>query len=151
MSESMPNTEPEISSGKLPRVHVVAGIIKNDKNQVFLAKRAEHQHQGGLWEFPGGKRERGEDIYDALCRELNEELGISVLKANSFKQIAHDYKDKAVLLDFWLVESYQGEPKGLEGQSTTWASIQKLSSYEFPEANIPIVTRLQQDCSNHDG
>lgn len=123
-------------------VHVLAGIILNNKNEVFLAKRAKHQHQGDLWEFPGGKKEAGEKELQALRRELAEELGIDVLTASPFKKISHLYSDKAVLLDFWLVDSFNGEPQGLEGQLVRWVPVNDLRDYHFPAANQPIVDML---------
>ncbi len=134
----MPNIEP-----KAKRVHVAAGIIFNPAGgEILIAKRPEHLHQGGLWEFPGGKVEGGESILAALERELGEELDILVVKAQPFMQVKHDYSDKAVLLDFWCVLEFLGTPQGLEGQQTRWVSRLELQSYAFPEANLPVVEAL---------
>ena len=141
----MRNIEPRVSIKKesaIPRVYVVAGIIKNSNNEVLLSKRHVKQHQGGLWEFPGGKKEDNETVKQALARELEEELGISIVDAEPFHKLEHDYSDKAVLLDFWLVQSFSGEPQGLEGQQVQWVPIEKLKHYQFPEANVPVVEAL---------
>lgn len=122
---------------------VAAGVILNAQQQVLLALRPSHKHQGGLWEFPGGKVEAGESVRDALGRELHEELNIGVLAASSFVRIEHDYGDKQVTLDVWLVTQYSGVAQGREGQEITWVSIADLSSYQFPQANTPIVTALR--------
>lgn len=127
-------------------IHVVAGIIHDEqKQQVLIARRPKHLHQGGLWEFPGGKVESGEDVYSALCRELKEELAIDVVDASLCSTICHEYPDKSVLLEFWHVDSFEGEAKGCEGQELSWVSIDELSSVEFPAANRPIVDMLQDE------
>ena len=137
-----------IEPDQMPRVHVVAGVVINDREEVFIAQRGSHQHQGGLWEFPGGKKEPGEDGLQALRRELDEELGIKVLGAKPLTQICHDYPDKAVLLDFWLVESFEGLPRGVEGQRVLWVPIADLHRYDFPAANRSIVKMLQNNESS---
>lgn len=122
-------------------VHVAVGVIYRGE-KILLAKRAEHQHQGGLWEFPGGKVERGEHITDALKRELNEELGILATAMQPVIQIRHDYGDKIVLLDVWTVTAFSGEPQGQEGQPLSWVGRQQLNTYRFPAANEPIVSAI---------
>lgn len=123
----------------MKRVHVAAAVIRGDDDRVLIAKRAASQHQGGLWEFPGGKVEAGEQVRDALTRELHEELGIRVEAARPLIQVHHDYPDKQVLLDVWEVSAFSGEPHGAEGQPLAWASERELLDYEFPAANQPIV------------
>jgi len=127
------------------RIHVVAGIILDGKGNVCLAQRKKHQHQGGLWEFPGGKKEQGESAINALHRELKEELGIRLNQthASLFQTVQHDYSDKSVLLEFWLVNEFKGSPQGCEGQWVQWVPINHLCQYAFPEANQTIVDLLQ--------
>ncbi|MEK1904322.1 MAG: Nudix family hydrolase [Pseudomonas sp.] len=124
----------------MKRVHVAAAVIRGADGRVLIAKRADNQHQGGLWEFPGGKVEEGEAVQAALARELEEELGIHVSAARPLIQVQHDYPDKQVLLDVWEVSSFTGEPHGVEGQPLAWATPRELEDYEFPAANQPIVT-----------
>lgn len=124
------------------RVHVVAGIIRDGEGRILIARRHDHLHQGGLWEFPGGKVEKDESVTDALARELREELELTVLAAEPFQQIRHDYPDKSVLLDFWLVSEFEGEARGVEGQPVEWVSAGALRDYAFPAANVPIVEAL---------
>lgn len=139
----MPTTEADLSIAPM-RIVVVAGIIWSaDRTQVLLSLRKPDQHQGNLWEFPGGKVETGEAHIAALKRELHEELAIDVLEAFPWQQIDHDYGDKSVCLDFWQVTSFEGEPKGREQQELRWVSIEALHEFEFPEANRPIVGLLQ--------
>jgi len=123
----------------MKRVHVAAAVIRDADQRILIARRAESQHQGGLWEFPGGKVEAGEAVADALARELNEELGIVVGAARPLIQVVHDYPDKQVLLDVWEVSEFSGEPRGVEGQPLVWVSARQLSNYDFPDANQPIV------------
>jgi len=124
-------------------VHVAVGVIVRQQ-QVLLALRNSKQHQGGKWEFPGGKVESGESVLQALTRELQEEVAISVNEAGEFMQLEYAYPEKTVLLDIYLVSSFTGEPHGREGQPLQWVDIADLGSIEFPDANQPIVQRLQQ-------
>lgn len=121
-------------------IHVAAAIILNPAGEILIARRATSQHQGGLWEFPGGKVEAGESVQQALARELDEELGIRVRQARPQIRIRHDYPDKSVLLDVWRVERFEGRAEGREGQPIRWVSPAALADYPFPEANRPIVS-----------
>ena len=123
-----------------PRViHVAVGVIRNGQGHILLARRPEHLHQGGLWEFPGGKVEAGETVEAALRRELQEELAITVGHAAPLIKIRHDYGDKRVLLDVWRVETFDGKPTGQEGQAIRWIAPGQLRQFDFPAANRPII------------
>ncbi|SFD23383.1 8-oxo-dGTP diphosphatase MutT [Pseudoalteromonas denitrificans] len=122
-------------------VHVAVGIIKKN-NKIFICKRSAEQHQGGKWEFPGGKVESNETVTQALTRELKEEININVLSSEPFDQIHHDYTDKSVYLDIHLVENFEGMAVGHEGQESRWVDIKRLIDYEFPEANKVIIEKL---------
>lgn len=122
----------------MKQVHVAVGVVRRDK-RFFICKRADHQHQGGKWEFPGGKVEANESVTQAVNRELQEEIGISILSSSSLIDIAHDYADKRVLLSVLLIEKFAGEPFGKEGQLNRWVSLDELSRVDFPEANKAIV------------
>ena len=126
------------------QVHVAVGVIKKD-DLIFIAKRHELQHQGGKWEFPGGKVEAGETVTQALARELNEEIGIDVQSSTPFLEIHHDYPDKSVHLDIHLVEEFDGQARHLEGQDHKWVAISDLTNYEFPAANVVIIEKLQSN------
>ncbi|MEQ7920792.1 Nudix family hydrolase [Xanthomonas sp. WHRI 1810A] len=123
----------------MKRVHVAAAVIRGADGKILIARRADTQHQGGLWEFPGGKVEPGEAVESALARELLEELGIVVTAARPLIKVSHDYPDKQVLLDVWEVSAFTGEPHGAEGQPLAWVSSRELIEYDFPAANQPIV------------
>ncbi|MGV8921610.1 MAG: Nudix family hydrolase [Pseudomonas sp.] len=123
----------------MKRVHVAAAVIRAKDGKILIARRADTQHQGGLWEFPGGKVEADESVETALARELHEELGIVVTAARPLIKVVHDYPDKQVLLDVWDVSAFTGEPHGAEGQPLAWVSARELADYDFPAANQPIV------------
>ncbi len=123
-------------------VHVAAGIVFDESDRIFLTRRVLSAHQGGKWEFPGGKVEPGESVDAALRRELQEELGIDVRAAQRFMQVRHAYADKNVLLDVWIVASYTGTPHGREGQEGAWVARSELLDLEFPAADRPIQRRL---------
>ncbi len=123
-------------------VHVAVGIILRN-GQVFLTKRHQEAHQGGKWEFPGGKVETDETVAQALARELKEEVSIDVLACQPFMEISHDYGDKQVKLDIFVVDQFIGEPKAQEGNDEQWCPIAELSALEFPAANVAIVEKLQ--------
>ncbi len=127
-------------NSRLNSLHVAVGVIKNTTNDVLISKRDQNAHQGGLWEFPGGKVELGESVRNALGRELNEEIGITVTSASPLIKIQHTYPDLTVLLDVWRVDSFDGQPQGLEGQTIAWVPDDKLADYSFPAANIPIIS-----------
>ncbi|MBF7142779.1 MULTISPECIES: Nudix family hydrolase [Pseudomonas] len=124
----------------MKRVHVAAAVIRRADGKVLIARRNAAQHQGNLWEFPGGKLEEGESPTAGLARELAEELGIQVTSARPLIKVAHDYPDKQVLLDVWEVDGFEGEPQGVEGQPLAWVAPKALGNYDFPAANAPIVS-----------
>jgi len=126
-----------------PLVHVAVGVIQNCAGQVLIALRSPGAHQGGLWEFPGGKCEPGEAVEVALARELAEELGITVLEQEPLCRIHHDYGDKQVLLDVWRVTAFSGIASGREGQPLRWVAPDALEASQFPVANRMIIRRLQ--------
>jgi 8-oxo-dGTP diphosphatase len=121
------------------RVHVAVAVILDSEHRILLSQRAADAHQGGLWEFPGGKVELGESLATALSRELKEELGITPQRTEPLIEVSHDYSDKPVLLDVHLVWQFEGRPCALEGQPLQWVAPQQLSSIAFPAANFPIV------------
>jgi 8-oxo-dGTP diphosphatase len=124
-------------------LQVAVALILNDQREVLLALRDQQAHQGGLWEFPGGKVEAGESIQQALAREVREELGIEVSHSVPFKRIQYRYPDKQVILHVCLVDTFQGTPIGAEGQPLKWQTIDNLRPSLFPAANRSIIRALQ--------
>ena len=123
-------------------VHVAVGVIVNADGKILIAKRPLNAHQGGLWEFPGGKVDTGETIDEALVRELHEELAIEVLASQPLIQIRHHYPDKSVLLDVHKITRFLGTPIGNEGQPIQWVDAKSLNNFEFPAANHPIISAV---------
>jgi 8-oxo-dGTP diphosphatase len=122
----------------------VAVIVDEQKQNVLLSLRSSEQHQGGFWEFPGGKVEPNETVYAALLREIKEELNLTVEFAEPLMQVSHDYADKTVFLDVWWVTRFQGQPQGREGQKIRWCSITDLQKDDFPAANEPIISEIHK-------
>ena len=129
---------------QVPVVHVAVGVILDPERNILITRRAHDTHQGGLWEFPGGKVEAGEPLALALARELREELGITVGRTTALLEVSHDYGDKTVLLDVHVVWDFGGEARGLEEQPLAWVAPQDLAQYEFPAANEPIVEAVRE-------
>jgi 8-oxo-dGTP diphosphatase len=124
-------------------IHVAVAVIVNEKQQVLISKRPDHVHQGGLWEFPGGKVEAEESVLQALSREIKEELNLEITNPVQLIQIKHQYANKLVFLDVWLIREYSGIPEGMEGQPVCWKKISDLDPAKFPEANMPIINAIQ--------
>ena len=123
-------------------LHVVAAAIFNKQGNLLIAQRPLDKHMGGLWEFPRGKVEAGEAVTDALCRELEEELGIHPPSWEPLISIEHTYPEKIVLLDVWIVRDFGGDAYGREGQAVRWVAPNRLDQFEFPEANHGIIEAL---------
>ncbi len=124
--------------------HIAAGIIlSSDAQHVFITHRATSSHCGGFWEFAGGKIEQGETEEQAVKRELNEEVGISVLACEPFITVTHEYPSKTLTLHFFLITAFEGEPYGREQQEGKWVSLSELVEFEFPEANSPVLEKLK--------
>ena len=123
-------------------LHVVAAAIFNKQGNLLIAQRPLDKHMVGFLEFSGGKVEAGEAINEALCRELDEELGIQPLSWDSLISIEHTYPEKIVQLDVWNVKDFHGEAHGREGQAVGWVAPHMLDQFEFPEANHGIIEAL---------
>ncbi|MBU2926216.1 8-oxo-dGTP diphosphatase MutT [Colwellia sp. 4_MG-2023] len=131
----------------LVAVGVIISTNEQQQTQYFLTKRLADAHQGGKWEFPGGKVEEGESVAQSLARELKEEINIDVLTCQPLITINHLYHekegvDKKVCLEVFIVDNYAGEPSAQEGQGEGWFSLVELQSLDFPEANQDIISAL---------
>ena len=123
-------------------VHVAVAVIVNDAGEACISLRHAQAHQGGLWEFPGGKVEPGETVEQALSREIKEEIGLDILCSRLLIRIKHDYGDKSVCLHVKKVTRFHGTAVGLEGQQVKWVPIENLADYDFPGANQAIIKSL---------
>lgn len=124
-------------------VHVAVAVITAADGKILLTQRASDKHQGGLWEFPGGKCEPGEPVRDALARETREELDIEITAAEPLIKIPYQYPNLHVLLDVFRVTAFTGTPRGAEGQPMQWATAEQLDDIPLPAANHPIVKAIQ--------
>lgn len=131
------------SAERTSTIHVAAAAILDKRGRVLISRRHDHQHQGGLWEFPGGKLEPGEMVLAGLARELQEELNIRLLRSEPLIRITHHYSDRSILLDVHRVLAFAGEPRGMEGQPLYWQRPEDLQAADFPAADKPIITALQ--------
>ena len=131
-------------------INVVVGIISRDKtlrktSEIVIAKRAKKAVSGDLWEFPGGKVEANETSFDALKRELKEELNINVSVAHEVKNFHHQYTNLSIYFSVWHVTEFRGNPIGNEGQSVVWSPCSELNQYTFPTANTIILEWVFQN------
>lgn len=124
-------------------IAVAAGCILNAAGEVLIAQRPEGKIAAGKWEFPGGKIEAGERADQALVRELEEELGVHASEFRPLIRITHDYSDRTVMLDTWLVTAFSGEPHGREQQAFAWVRPERLFDYPLLGADGPIVNALR--------
>ena len=125
-------------------IDVVGAVIVKD-GAVLCARRGPGSQMAGMWEFPGGKIEAGETPEQAVIRELQEEVGIDAKSPVLLKTLEHRFPDRIITLYFFLVEDWQGEPYGKEGQPKRWVAQSDLKTEEFPPANEVVVTALQNN------
>ena len=123
---------------------VAAGILFDSSDRVLIAERLGDGPFHGLWEFPGGKIAPGESPVEALSRELAEELGIEITACDSFMNLRHEYDDRIVTIEFFIVSKWNSEPVGREGQQLRWVPRARLDADELLPADVPVVTALQQ-------
>ncbi len=125
------------------QIHVAAGAVGDARGRILITRRPDHVHQGGLWEFPGGKLAPGEAPREGLDRELFEELGIRVMSSRPLIRVHHDYGDRHVLLDVHRISAFAGEPYGREGQPLAWVHPDDMQPDDFPAADRPIIAALR--------
>lgn len=123
-------------------IEVAAGLISKD-GRYLIAKRKPGVHLGGLWEFPGGKKEQGETLEECLQRELFEELSIQIDWPIPFQIIRHEYRENTVELHFFRCAIAAGHPAPVDSAEIRWVSPHELKDFEFPPADRPIIKSLQ--------
>ncbi|HEY3986123.1 8-oxo-dGTP diphosphatase MutT [Cedecea sp.] len=126
----------------MKQLQIAVGIIRNQQGEIFITQRAADAHMANKWEFPGGKIEAGESPEQAVIRELQEETGIVAQSASLFETLEYQFPDRHISLWFYLVEQWEGEPWGKEGQPGRWISQSELIADEFPPANEPVILKL---------
>jgi len=121
-------------------LEVVAAVIERD-GKLLITRRRAGSHLAGLWEFPGGKRRPGESLADALCREIDEELGARVTVGEAIDTVEWEYSDRRVRIVFFRC-AVDGEPRPREGQEMAWVAPAELGLYRFPAADAALIARL---------
>ena len=139
----------ELSATGRPVVEVAVGILCDSSDSILLGQRPEGKPYAGYWEFPGGKVEKGESVFEALSRELAEEIGIQIQDATELMVIEHDYPHAYVRLHVCLVKNWKGQIKGLESQALHWISKAQIIKSALPvtpvlPAAAPMLDRLRE-------
>lgn len=132
-------------AGDVPIVLVVAVALVDIDGRVLIAQRPKGKSMAGLWEFPGGKVEEGEQLEAALIRELEEELGIDVSEncLAPFTFASHSYDDFHLLMPLYVCRVWEGTVKPKEGQVLKWVRPLQLKEYPMPPADVPLVAMLR--------
>jgi len=117
-------------------------VFRNGK--LLITQRPATAHLGGLWEFPGGKREPAETFKQCLVRELREELGVEVSAGELFEEIVHAYPDKTVHLKFFLCVLERGEPEPRGCAALRWVDKLELAGFDFPAADARLLEKLSE-------
>ncbi len=132
----------QASTHKPAPVDVAVGILMKPNGEVLLACRPEGKPFAGYWEFPGGKVESGEKIFDALRREFAEEIAVDIQSAEPWCGVEHVYPHAHVRLHFYISRDWLGEPRALEGQQLAWQG--KVALTPLLPATIPLIEWLDQ-------
>jgi 8-oxo-dGTP diphosphatase len=130
----------------LPLLLVAAAALIDKDGRVLVAQRPAGKSMAGLWEFPGGKVKEGETPEFALCRELEEELGVDAREC-CFTPIAfasHSYSDFHLLMPLYVCRMWRGSPTPREGQAVKWVKPNELYGLEMPAADIPLISQLME-------
>lgn len=128
-----------------PILLVSACALLDRDNRILIAQRPEGKHMAGLWEFPGGKVEKGETPEETLIRELEEELGVktwqSCLAPLTFA--SHAYPDFHLLMPLFVCRKWEGSPLSKEDQQLKWVRVENLRDYPMPPADEPLIPALR--------
>ena len=122
---------------------VVVGIVEQ-AGKILLSQRSPNAHLPGFWEFPGGKLEPGETQYQALSRELFEEIGITVVSASFIWSDYYRYDDRIISLAAWWVDRFTGQLLPKEGQPLQWVARERLKDISMPPLNESLVNHVVQ-------
>ncbi|MCC5940287.1 MAG: A/G-specific adenine glycosylase [Balneolaceae bacterium] len=129
---------------KVPHHQIAVGIIVNSDHELLIALRPEESMLGGLWEFPGGKKKKGETLTETVSRELNEELGVEVEVFEKFMDLKHAYSHFKITLYAYWCKIVQGNPEPKSSQEILWVKLNEIDQFPFPKANKTLITGLKQ-------
>lgn len=131
---------------EVKKIIPVAACILKQAGRYLITQRKKHSHLGHLWEFPGGKIEKGESVYECAIRECEEELGILVKPLKIIEEITHHYAnhyaEASVHLFFVSCKLMEGSPRALDCADFAWVRPEELKNYSFPEADKKLIDRL---------
>ena len=128
-------------------VEVVAGLIQDEKGRYLVTRRRAGSHLAGFWEFPGGKRESGESLEDALKRELAEELSAHFEVGDRVETVQWEYPERTIVIHFYRCRLESGTIEPREVQAMDWVAPERLSDLDFPPADRDLITRLRASAS----
>jgi 8-oxo-dGTP diphosphatase len=123
-------------------IEVAAGLVFRG-GKLLITQRPPASHLGGLWEFPGGKREAGESFEQCLRRELAEELGIEVQVHELAEELTHHYPERSVHLKFYCCRWLRHEPRAILCHDWAWIGAEQLPDYRFPAADARLLGKLR--------
>ncbi len=126
-------------------IHVVAAVLWHPQlpRKFLIAQRQKGKHLEHYWEFPGGKLEPDEAPWQGLVREIEEEIGVVVVRGAPLIRVYYRYPERNVLLDTWRIDEYRGEIEAREQQALAWIGIDEIESYDFPPADLPILDLIR--------
>ncbi|MCZ7539471.1 MAG: 8-oxo-dGTP diphosphatase MutT [Anaerolineae bacterium] len=133
----------------MPHYDVTAAVTRRDDGRLLIAQRPVDGMLGGLWEFPGGKREPGESLRDCLRRELREELGIEVEVGEQIGTVRHAYTHFRITLHAFACRLFAGEPAALGCAAWAWVTLDELDRYAFPVTDQKIIAMLRDGGGQH--
>ncbi len=128
---------------KIEPLNVVALVLENHQGEILVAKRANHKHLGGMWEFPGGKVEQGESQLQALIRETKEEIDFDLPTATPLITTTHQYPEMILTLDVWYHKAPNPQVYANEGQPLKWVKRSELKNLGMPEADMPTIKAIE--------
>jgi len=135
-----------MSDARRPVTEVAAGILLDSQQRFLMGQRPVGKPYAGYWEFPGGKVEAGESLFQTLRRELQEELGITIQGSVDLMTIEHDYPHAYVRIHVSVIRDWSGEPTGCENQALSWQDLNRdqLSVDPLLPAALPMIQELKQ-------
>lgn len=125
-------------------IHVVAAVLINPQGEILLTERPQGKSLAGLWEFPGGKVEPGEAPMQSLIRELDEEIGVIITRADAVPLtfVEYEYDDFILFMPLYAVKRWKGEVHSREGQMFAWIALDQLHKYPVPPADEALIRDL---------
>lgn len=145
MSEFCPDPPGGWPQGPVDLILVAAVVMMDIEGRILIAQRPEGKKMAGLWEFPGGKVEKGETPERALIRELKEELNIDTTESclAAFTFASHSYDDFHLLMPVYVCRKWDGILQGQEGQNLKWVKASELKNFPMPPADEPLIAMIR--------